>query len=97
MAFSFLEAFAFLVLTYMCFRRIGFGKFFATVASDPVIIFCFVFSIFFGGLIGMTTINFGALNRYKIPCIPFFLVMLFLVMDKSGKFSPNYIFSKRFF
>jgi len=97
MVLSFLESFGFLVLTIMCFRAVGFKKFFNIIMSNPVITFCFVFAIFFGGLIGMTTINFGALNRYKIPCIPFFAMMLFLVMDKSGKFSSKYIFSKKFF
>lgn len=97
MALSFMESFGFLVLTIMCFRAVGFKKFFNIIMSNPVITFCFVFAIFFGGLIGMTTINFGALNRYKIPCIPFFAMMLFLVMDKSGKFSSKYIFSKKFF
>jgi len=97
MVLSFFESFAFLVLTFMCFKAVGFKKFFNIILSNPVITFCFVFAIFFGGLIGMTTINFGALNRYKIPCIPFFAMMLFLVMDKSGKFSPKYIFSKKLF
>ena len=97
MVLSFFESFGFLFLTYMSFKKIGFKKFFSTLFSDPVIIFCFVYAIFFGGLVGVTTINFGALARYKIPCIPFFAMMLFLVMDKSGKFSPNYIFSKKFF
>lgn len=97
MVLSFFESFGFLLLTIMCFRQIGVKKFFHSIVSDPVITFCFVFALFFGGLIGMTTINFGALNRYKIPCLPFFAMMLFLIMDKSGKFSPKYIFSKKLF
>jgi hypothetical protein len=97
MVLSFFESFGFLVLTLMCFFQMGIKNFFHTIVSDPVITFCFVFALFFGGLVGMTTINFGALNRYKIPCLPFFAMMLFLVMDKSGKFSTQYIFSKRFF
>lgn len=97
MVLSFFESFGFLVLTFMCFRKMGIKKFFNSIVSNPVITFCFVFAIFFGGLIGMTTINFGALNRYKIPCLPFFAMMLFLVMDKSGKFSSKYVFSKKLF
>lgn len=97
MVLSFFESFAFLSLTIMAFRKIGFGKFFNYIASDPVITFCFVFAVFFGGFVGMTTGNFGALNRYKIPSLPFFAMALFLIMDKSGKFAPGYIFSKKFF
>ncbi|MBI3139773.1 MAG: hypothetical protein HYZ15_14440 [Sphingobacteriales bacterium] len=97
MALSFMESFAFLTLTMMAFRKLGFKKFFGLIASDPVISFAFVFAIVFGGFVGMTTGNFGALNRYKIPALPFYAMAIILVMDKSGKFSPHFIFSKKFF
>jgi hypothetical protein len=94
---SAMEAFAFLAMTWMCFRRLGIKDTFNTIFSDPVIAFCFVFAILFGGIIGLTTTNFGALSRYKIPCIPFYAMAFILIMDKSGKFSKDYIFSKRLF
>jgi hypothetical protein len=97
MIFSALEALAFLALTYICFRRVGVGKTFNMIFSDPVIAFCFVFALLFGGIIGATTVNFGALVRYKLPCIPFYALAFILVMDKSGKFSTEYIFSKKLF
>ncbi len=97
MILSVLEALAFLSLTVMCFRRVGIVQTFKTIFSDPVIAFCFVFAILFGGIIGATTTNFGALVRYKLPCIPFYALAFILVMDKSGKFSPKYIFSKKLF
>ncbi len=97
MFISGLEAFGFLYLTYLGFRRIGFKKFFSLLISESVIVFCLVFSLLFAGIIGITTTNFGALARYKIPCIPFYLFMMFIVMDKSKKFSPDIIFSKKFF
>lgn len=97
MIFSALEALAFLAITYLCFRRVGIGKTFNIIFSDPVICFCFVFSLIFGGIIGVTTPNFGALVRYKLPCISFYAMAFILVMDKSGKFSPSYIFNKRLF
>ncbi|MBL7744899.1 MAG: hypothetical protein JNN00_15605 [Chitinophagaceae bacterium] len=97
MILSALEAFAFLALTVMCFRRVGITQTFKMIFSDPVIAFCFVFAILFGGIIGATTTNFGALVRYKLPCIPFYALAFILVMDKSGKFSPKYIFSKKLF
>lgn len=49
------------------------------VSSNPVLIFCFVFSVFFAFALGLTTANFGALVRYKIPSIPFFLSMLYIL------------------
>jgi hypothetical protein len=97
MILSALEAFSFLALTYICFRRIGFGKTFRMIFDDPVIAFCFVFALLFGGIIGATTTNFGALVRYKLPCIPFYALAFLWDMDKSGKFSTKYIFSKKLF
>jgi hypothetical protein len=97
MIISFFESFFFLAITFMCFRKIGVGKTFNIIFSDAVISFCFVFAILFGALIGITTTNFGALVRYKIPSLAFYAVAFILVMDKSGKFPNPYIFSKKLF
>jgi hypothetical protein len=97
MILSMLESLAFLILTIKCLTKVGVGKTFSYIFSNPLITFCFVFAIVFGGIIGITTTNFGALVRYKIPSMPFYAVTFILVMDKSGKFSPKYIFSKRLF
>jgi hypothetical protein len=97
MFFSFIEAICFLIITYQCFRRIGIRQTFTYLFSDPALVFCFVFAVMFGGLIGLSTVNFGALVRYKIPSLAFYAITFFVIMDKSGKFSPKYIFSKRFF
>jgi len=97
MLLSALEALGFFILTVMCFRTIGFFKTFRMIFSERTTLMCFVYSILFAGLIGITTFNFGSLVRYKIPCLPFYIMMLFVIMDKSGKFSPNIIFSKKYF
>jgi hypothetical protein len=94
---SALEAFGFLALTYYCVRKIGLKSFFLTVISDPLIAFCLGYAFLFGGVIGLTTTNFGALTRYKIPSIPFFVMGIVLIMDKFPYFSKKYLFSKRFF
>lgn len=97
MMFSALEGLGILILTMMVFWQIGFKRFFSIVGSDSVLVFCLVYSVLFAGIVGITTTNFGALVRYKIPAIPFYLALLFIVMDKSGRFSPNIIFNKRLF
>jgi hypothetical protein len=57
-------------------------RFFRYIFSDPLLLFCFLFSVFFAGSVGIATANFGALVRYKIPCIPFFLATLFIIEYK---------------
>ena len=52
------------------------------IAKDPLIMYCFLFSIVFALFIGATTRNFGTLVRYKIPCMPFYVISLFLIYEK---------------
>lgn len=96
MVLSAVEALAFLVLTLMLIRKAGFGKIFKSIMADPVLLFCLIFAILFAGFVGITTFNFGSLSRYRIPCLPFYLILLFVVGDRTGVFSRKYIFSKKF-
>lgn len=55
--------------------------FIVPILKDPMIMFCFFFSIVFGVFIGATALNFGTLVRYKIPCMPFYVIALILIND----------------
>ena len=52
---------------------------FKIIAQNPLLLFCVIFAVLFAFMIGLTTSNFGALVRFKIPIIPFFLSTLFIV------------------
>lgn len=52
------------------------------VLTDSMILFCFSFAIIFGLFVGTITLNFGTLVRYKIPCLPFYAIALFLINQK---------------
>jgi hypothetical protein len=97
MALTALEALLFVWLTLIVIRHTSFKKFRQVLAQNPSIVFCFIYAILFSGLVGMSTLNFGTLARYKIPALPFFLIMLFVVLDKTGKASPNVILHKKLF
>lgn len=43
---------------------------------DHVIMFCIPFIIIIAIAIGLTSFNYGALVRYKIPILPFFAVLI---------------------
>ena len=51
---------------------------------------CFVFSFVFGIAVGASTTNFGALSRYKIPCMPFYFIMLLLVYKRASLSYPKW-------
>lgn len=52
---------------------------FRLIGKHPLIIFALSFSLFFAFGVGLSTANFGALVRYKIPAIPFFVSALFIL------------------
>lgn len=50
--------------------------------SDPFLVFCFGYSIFFLFMVGLTSGNFGNLVRYRVPGYIFFLSALFITFGK---------------
>lgn len=65
---------------------------------NPLVLFCLIFAIFFAFSVAISTSNFGALVRLRIPMMPFLLSGLmivnygktYLTMNKSlDKFSPQ--------
>ena len=79
--FSALESLAILWLTFSTLRKVGIKFFFRIIIKDPAILFCFLFSILFALFVGATTPNFGTLVRYKIPCMPFYVIAIFLIQN----------------
>lgn len=56
-----------------------FVRFFGTLFSSPILQFCLIFSIIFSLMVGLTSYNFGALSRYKIPVMPIFVTMMVII------------------
>lgn len=50
-----------------------------SLINNPTAFFCIFFAMFFGFCVGFTAYNFGALVRYKIPCIPFYVAGLYIL------------------
>lgn len=86
---SALEALAFVYFTVKAFRKRGIGKTFQLVMKDPNLLFCLIFSVIFAFAVGISSYNFGALSRYKIPCLPFYGAFLFIVLNYDKKAAPG--------
>ena len=52
---------------------------------EPILIYAFVFSVLFAFGVGIAGTNFGALVRYKVPLVPFYFPMIYLVYRLSLK------------
>lgn len=79
---SALESLVLMLITLFLFVRLGPFRMVRYYLSDPMIFFCLTFALVFGVFIGATTVNFGTLVRYKIPCLPFYAIALALLYHK---------------
>jgi hypothetical protein len=87
---SAIESLAFLLLTLNFIFKKGIKKFFSVPFSDPRLLMCFVFAFVFAVAVGSASANFGALSRYKIPCTPFYLMMILLMYNKTTLKYPRW-------
>ena len=78
---SSLESLALMIFTLYIFFRVGPYLFISSILKDPMVMFCFFFSIIFALFVGATTLNFGTLVRYKTPCMPFYVIALVLIYE----------------
>lgn len=86
---SSLESLLLLLFTAYIIFKAGIFGFFKLVTRDPLIMYCFLFSCVFALFIGASTLNFGSLVRYKIPCMPFYLISLFLIYENIKQKAAN--------
>lgn len=77
--FNALEAFLFLFVTLKILITIGPIRTWRTINSDPNIQFFLIFSLIFAFSVGISSGNFGALSRYRIPCLPMYGMALVLI------------------
>lgn len=66
--------FLYLVLKYR-------SKFFIIIFKNKDILFMMIFSTIFGVIVGISSYNFGALSRYKMPAQLLFVSALFLIYN----------------
>src|SRR5690606_7846939 len=75
-----------LALTLYVFMRSKVVFLLSMVVKNPLLQMCFLFSIGYAFMIAVTTPNFGAMARFKIPLLPLFV---------SGLFIANHILDRR--
>lgn len=87
---SVMESSIFLFITLFFFIKKGPKNFFRLSFSEPRILMCFIFAFVFAVAVGISSANFGALSRYKIPCMPFYLIMMILLFQKANLAYPRW-------
>tara|TARA_B100001287_G_scaffold116244_1_gene97803 strand:- start:935 stop:2287 length:1353 start_codon:yes stop_codon:yes gene_type:complete len=79
MAFSVFENTVLIFFSIFIIIRVSPLKLIKILWSQPFLFYCFIFSIFFAFGVGIAGTNFGALVRYKLPLMPFFFTMIYIV------------------
>jgi hypothetical protein len=74
-----LEAFLFLFFTLKVIFSVGIKNIWLAVARSANIQFFLVFTLIFSFAVGISSYNFGALSRYRIPCLPFYAMALVMI------------------
>ncbi len=85
MLISGLENTLILLLTISSIFQSNLVAFFRKLFREPILFFALSFSIFFAFSVGITTSNFGALVRFKISYLPFFLCALFILIKRQDE------------
>ena len=81
--FSAIESLLILLFTLYVLLKAGFINFFKSIFTKSMIFLFIGFSLIFASLVGLSTLNFGTLARYRIPVIPFYLMGLLLILYRS--------------
>lgn len=91
---SALQSLFFLYITIYLIFKMKIIYFFKSFFRSPEAIALMGFSLFYGMVAGFTSYNFGALDRYKIPCLSTYILALIFTLDKyktnhSNRYSTN--------
>lgn len=60
-------------------------KFFKILFTNKEVLFMMLFAVVFGVVVGISSYNFGALSRYKIPSVMFFVLSLIIIQHECNK------------
>jgi hypothetical protein len=74
-----LESAAFMIIFLRVLFATGITGFFRHMVKSPELLFFLIFTLMFAFSVGLSTGNFGTLSRYRIPFLPFFLLLMTLV------------------
>ncbi|MFA6400951.1 MAG: hypothetical protein WCX31_04900 [Salinivirgaceae bacterium] len=85
MALSGLETLFLLLFFIYLLVKIGILTFFRSLFSNPFLIACFAFFVTYAFFVGLTTANFGALVRYRMPVFVFFAIILIVLYRNHVK------------
>ena len=87
-----------LIFTIFVLFRSGFVSFFKTFFVNTEVLFCMIYALLLGAVVGIEASNFGTLVRFKAPCASFYLLGLMIIyyecVSKKKQSGTNYLLSR---
>ncbi len=79
MVLSAIENLILLLFSLLAIASKGPIKFFKAIFNEPLLLYSLIFTIIFAFGVGIASTNFGALVRYRIPLIPFYFPLVYVI------------------
>lgn len=83
MLLSGIESLLLMLLTIRIIYRLGIKQILSTIWHTPFLITSISFALVYAFFVGLTTANFGALVRYRMPVLMFFAIVLAVLWQQS--------------
>ncbi len=79
-------------LYILCFSiyilfKVGLMRIIKFIYTDNFLLGIFVYVFIMAFIVGFTSFNYGALARYRAPMIPFYMLMLYMILHKQKELS----------
>lgn len=81
--FNAVESLSMMLLTVYLFVRRNIFRTIKNLLTDANLVMCLLFALSFAFVVGISTYNFGSLSRYKIPCTPFYMLLILILLFKD--------------
>jgi len=84
-AFESIQSTILLLISLFIVFKIGFFRTLKIIFRNPDVRIFLIFAVTLGIAVGITSFNFGALSRYKIPALPFYTASLAIIFWEGKK------------
>lgn len=89
--FESIQSLSLLLISIYVINRVGFRRLMSLIYRNKDVTAFLFFAMVFGFAVGFTSYNFGALSRYKIPCLPFYTAALTIIYQQGKLLKSKYL------
>lgn len=83
------------IIFFIIIRRRTFRECWHNLFNSPMLVYCFVFTVVCAVGVGLTTVNLGTLSRYRMPMMPFYMILLSALLPVKRNHSMPVVPSPR--